>query len=117
MKKNLSERLFDFAVKVIKYCRTLKKTKENEIIVYQLVKVATSSGSNYEEAQSASSRADFKWKIDITLREMRESNYWLRILRAIGSETQMNLELIVESEELKKILGSISSKLSIKRRL
>jgi hypothetical protein len=44
---------------------------------------------------------------------MRESNYWLRILEAIDNENisseKLN-EYINESEELKKILGSIVTK-------
>ena len=116
MDKDLKERLFNFAVRVIKYCRSLKKTKDHDVIQYQLIKSATSSGANYEEAQSSSSKADFKHKIDITLREMRESNYWLRIIRTIdGSGDEVN-NLINESEELKKILGSISSKISFNKK-
>lgn len=76
-----------------------------------LLKLSTSSGANYEEALSASSRAEFKHKIDISLREMRESNYWLRIIRAVDTlDNELNF-LINESTELKKIPGSICPKL------
>jgi four helix bundle protein len=106
----LGKRLFDFAVRVIKYCRQLPKSKEYDIIKNQLIKSATSSGANYEEAQGASSKADFINKIKIALKEMRESNYWFRIIISI-KETENELEfLLKESEELKKILGAISSK-------
>lgn len=75
-----------------------------------------SHGSNFiswgKESQSASSRADFKNKINISLKEMRESNYWLRIISAISNESEEIKYLIRESEELKKILGSIVSKVS-----
>lgn len=110
MDKDLGKRLFDFSVSVIRFSRALNKSKDHDVIQYQLIKSSTSSGANYEEAQSASSKADFKHKIDITLREMRESNYWLRIIEEVDN-TDDNLELLInESEELKKILGSISSK-------
>jgi len=112
MDKDLGKRLFDFTVKVIKYCRKLSKTKDHDVIQYQLIKSASSSGANYEEAQSASSRADFKYKIDISLREMRESNYWLRVIKAVDNEENELNDLIQESVELKKILGSISSKVA-----
>jgi len=65
-----------------------------------------SYGSNFiswgKESQSASSRADFKNKINISLKEMRESNYWLRIISAISNESEEIKYLIRESEELKK---------------
>ncbi len=112
MDNGLGKRLFDFAVRVIKYCRTLPKTKEYEVIKYQVIKSSTSSGANYEEAQGGISKADFVNKINISLKEMRESNYWLRIINEI-SETDNELILLTkESEELKKILGSIYSKTS-----
>lgn len=114
MDVGLGKRLFDFAVRTIKYCRTLPKGKEYEIISYQLIKSSTSSGANYEEAQGAISKPDFFHKINICLKEMRETNYWLRILKEIKSNDD-NIEIILkESLELMRILGSISSK-SLKR--
>lgn len=112
MDLDLNKRLFDFAVRVIKYCRILKKTKDHDVVVYQLFKSSSSSGANYEEAQAGSSRADFKNKIDISLREMREANFWLRLIEAVDNSDDELKYLINESEELKKILGSISSKVS-----
>jgi len=47
MDEGLGKRLFDFAVRVIKYCRTFPKTKEYDIIKNQLIKSSTSSGANY----------------------------------------------------------------------
>ncbi len=114
MDKDLNKRLFDFTVRVIKYCRTLRKTKDHDVIEYQLIKSSSSSGANYEESQAASSKADFKSKIDISLREVRESNYWLRVIAAVDQIDDKLRYLINESEELKKILGSISSKVSKK---
>jgi four helix bundle protein len=76
------------------------------------VKSACSSGANYEESQGGSSKADFSNKVRISLREMRESNYWLRIIKRTVKEVNI-LELdylIKESGELKNILGSIVQK-------
>jgi four helix bundle protein len=99
-------------VRTIKYTRQFSKSKEYEIVKYQLIKSATSAGANYEEAQGASSKADFVNKIKIALREMRESNYWLRIIHEIKTADNELLALIQESSELMKILGAISSKIS-----
>ncbi|MAT57322.1 MAG: four helix bundle protein [Ignavibacteriae bacterium] len=112
MDKGLGQRLFNFSVKVILLTRTLSDGKEYDVIKYQLTKSATSSGANYEEAQAASSKLDFRNKIKISLKEMRESNYWLKIIKAVSSHSEELDLLISESEELKKILGSISSRVS-----
>jgi len=111
-RNDLCERLFEFAVRVIEFLPTLPYTPENKVIRYQLTKSAASSGANYEESQGGSSKRDFTNKVRISLREMRESNYWLRIIKRTVKEVN-NVELdylISESSELKKILGSIVQK-------
>ena len=113
MKKNdLQERLFRFAIDVIKMLRDLRGGSELFIIKPQLIKSSCSSGANYEESQGAVSRADFGNKIGISLKEMRESNYWLRILQELHSNNSEIKRLTKESEELKNILGSIHAKVS-----
>lgn len=110
MDKDLNIRLFSFAVNVLKFLPKLPQTPEFKIIRYQLAKSSTSSGANYEEAQAGSSKPDFNNKVRISLREMRESNYWLRLSQAtlqnFDFKEQLN-SLLNESEQLKKILGSI----------
>ena len=48
----------------------------------QLIRSGTSIGANIEEAQDAESTADFIHKMNISLKEARETNYWLKILIA-----------------------------------
>jgi four helix bundle protein len=109
---DLSKRLFKFAVDVIRMLRSLKGGNDIKIISNQLGKAATSSGANYEEAQGAVSKADFGNKVGISLKEMRESNYWLRILKELFPSNQEINRLTNESFELKKILATISHKVS-----
>ncbi|HET53998.1 MAG TPA: four helix bundle protein [Ignavibacteria bacterium] len=60
-----------------------------------------------------STRADFNSKIFISLNEMRESSYLLRILNSLElGDKSLSEELVRESSELKKILGSVSSNVS-----
>jgi four helix bundle protein len=110
---DLAGRLFNFAVRVIKFLRNLPSEPELNNIRYQLSKSSSSSGANYEEAQAGYSKADFLFKIDISLKEMRESNYWLRIIEATCEFEGILAEelngLVKESSELKSILGKISS--------
>jgi four helix bundle protein len=110
--QGLGDRLFNFAVSTIHFLGTFKNSPEEKIVRYQLAKSSSSSGANFEEAQSASSKADFANKMKISLREMRESNYWLKICNAVkfGNQTEA-IKLYSESTELKKILGSICRKL------
>ena len=67
-KNDLEKRTFDFAVEIINFLKSIKYSKVNDVIKYQLAKAATSVGANYEESQGAYSREDFKFKISICLR-------------------------------------------------
>lgn len=108
MKENdLIKRTFDFGVNTILFLRTLPDNTELRVIKNQLIKSCTSVGANYEEAQGGSSKADFKNKVNIALKEARETNYWLRLLEALKYDDKILKELIRESIELKHILGAI----------
>ena len=105
---NLLDRTFKFGVNCIIFLRTLPRDFEYNVIKLQLTKSSTSIGANYEESQAGSSKDDFKNKVRISLREARESNYWLRVIKALERSENEQLEsLIQESKELKNILASI----------
>ncbi|MFK5957379.1 MAG: four helix bundle protein [Lutibacter sp.] len=72
--------------------------------------MATSVGTNYEEAQGAVSKADFSNKVGIALKEIRETNYGIRIRIEILDKTNNWGILKEESKELMNILDSIHSK-------
>lgn len=115
-KKNLQGRTFNFAVEIIKLLKEVKYSKENDVIKYQLAKSTTSVGANYEEAQGAYSKEDFKYKIGICFREAKESNYWLRIMKATGILNGASLDYLVkESEEIKNIFASINKKIHYRK--
>ncbi len=112
----LDERIFDFAVEIIKYLKKFDRYTIDKVIVTQLVRAVTSIGANYEEAQGASSNDDFLYKLTLCHREAKETNYWLRILKASEIDRSENLEkLLKESQEIRNILGSIVGKLRRKK--
>jgi four helix bundle protein len=72
----------------------------------QMVRSAMSSGANYEEARGAGSRADFCNKLQISLKEMRETRYWLVLTEKAGLiEGELIVGLVKEATELRAILG------------
>jgi four helix bundle protein len=81
----LSDRLLDFAIEVIKIADALPNTVAGRHVGGQLVRAGTSCGSNYEEACGAESRSDFTHKMSIVLKELKESRFWLRLI----SRTEM----------------------------
>jgi four helix bundle protein len=105
------KRAFQFACRVLKMEQALSKKRVNRNTINQLVDAATSVGSNLEEAKGAHSRADFHAKVRISLKEARESHYWLRLLSASGIVRASRLApLLQEANEIVAILTTIAKK-------
>lgn len=103
---DLSDRLLDFAARIIDLSARLPKTPAGRHIAGQLVEAGTSVGAHYEEARGAESRADFIHKLGIALKECRESRYWLKVIhRAKLLSAEFPADLLFEAEELCAILG------------
>jgi four helix bundle protein len=108
MKKEniIQEKSYLFALEIIGLVRRFPKNTEGLIIGKQLLRSATSIGANIEEAIGAFTKNDFSYKMSIALKEARETNYWLRLIR--DSNILNNLDnFISKSEELRKILITI----------
>jgi four helix bundle protein len=105
----LAERLFAFALRIIRLCQELQKQPSvGRMVSFQLFKAGTSIGPNYEEAQAGQSRADFISKNSICLKEARETCYWLRLLAAAKIVSLDSVgDLLDESEQIARIFGSI----------
>ncbi len=112
---DIRERAFAFAVRIVKLCQYLEKNSSiSKNLIGQLIDAGTSIGANLEEATPGQSRADFAHKNSISLKEARETNYWLRLILATNifdqKVTEGIKELENESLEISKILGKIVSK-------
>jgi four helix bundle protein len=105
---DIKERAFVFACDVINaYPRTRLDSASYKVWA-QLIASATSSGAHPEEAAAGGSRAQFLALNRGALREMRESNYWLRIMVATKLENFGKVTTLVnESRELIAILSTI----------
>jgi four helix bundle protein len=111
----LSDRLLDFAVEIIKIVNALPNTVAGRHVGGQLVRAGTSCGSNYEEACGAESRSDFAHKMSIVLKELKESRFWLRLIRRTRMLTPDQTDPIIdESEQLCAIVAK--SIITTKRR-
>ncbi len=108
----ISERTFNFAVRIVKLCSFLEeKPGVSRTLGQQLLRAGTSIGANTAESKSGQSRKDFLNKLEIALKEARETKYWLRLLVAAEIVTQQRLvTLLQEIEEIIKILVSITRK-------
>jgi four helix bundle protein len=69
-----------FAARIGKAVDALPDTRMGRHIAGQLVRCGTSPAPNYEEARAAESRADFIHKLGVCLKELRESQCWIRLI-------------------------------------
>ncbi len=105
-RQDLSERLLEFGASIIRFVAKLEKTTVGKHVSNQLMRSGTSSGANYEEACGAESRADFIHKLQLALKELRESLYWLKLTKKSELLPQEHvLPLINETDELVKIIA------------
>lgn len=105
-KEELGIRLIRFAAKVIRALDHMPKTKASSNISDQLIKSSTSVGANYEEARSAESRSDFAHKMQVSLKEMRESYYWIMLIKEASLlPGEKSDPLCDEAEQLRSILS------------
>lgn len=111
-KRDLCERTFQFALRIVNLCRGLsKKPGVEQILAKQLLRSGTSVGANIEEGQAAQSKPDFVSKYSIARKEARETKYWLRLLAESGIVSHdQTKELLAECNELIAILTTIIKK-------
>ena len=96
-----------FAARIVKLNKYLTKEKKETVISKQIIRSATSIGANANEAIYGQSKADFIAKLQISLKETAETEYWLRLLLLSDYITDKEGEsLLNDCLEIKRILVS-----------
>jgi len=91
-KNQLREDSITFAIAVSDACEEIKGCS---VYVNQLLRASSSIGANLHEAKYAQSRADFIHKLELSLKESSETDYWLELLyrkEKIDEKTYKNLK-------------------------
>lgn len=98
-----------FALQIIRLYRSLTEGNVREYVISkQLLRSGTSIGANIREAHRGQSRADFVSKMNISLKEACESEYWIELLYESGYiEEKEALSIQCECKELIKLLTAI----------
>ena len=112
----LEERCYQFAKRVRRFTRKLKKDIENLEDINQLVRSSGSVGANYIEANENVGPGDLKYRIKISRKEAKESMHFLGLLELFDNkemETE-RLFLVDEAGQLRKIFSAMLKKLEEK---
>lgn len=111
MKKEnvIVEKSKSFALRIIRLYRYLCSEKNEYILSKQLLRSGTSIGANVKEAIRGQSKADFYAKMNISLKEASETEYWLELLHESGYiEKKSFVSIYEDCQELIKILVTIT---------
>jgi four helix bundle protein len=115
-KLNILDRTKKFGIAIIKISSLLPKNPAGFTIADQLIRAGTSIGANLIEAQEAVSNKDFIYKISFSLKEAKETKYWLELISATNLiNSQSVIPLLQENEEIVRILVTILKKLKNKQ--
>ncbi len=116
--KLLINRAFNLARKIITLVDKFPKKTSSFVIADQLLRSGTSIGTNIIEAQAASSKRDFVNFLNYALKSGNETKFWLALSKDLDANLIINInELLKETDELVKILGSSISTIRGKNKL
>jgi four helix bundle protein len=110
MDKDIQNRAFRLALRVATLERDdAYRATVRRVVIQQLVRAATSVGSNLTEATAAHSKADFIAKVGIARKEAREAQYWLRLGRDTGVLQSSDLPSVLdEAEQVSRVVSAIA---------
>ena len=107
-KYDLEERLLRYSARIIKVVDALPSTRTGQHIAGQILRSGTSPYPNHGEAQAAESAKDFIHKLRVSLKELRETKRWLKLIqyiKLINNSKRLD-ELLDETEQLIKIFAT-----------
>jgi four helix bundle protein len=108
--QNIQDRSFEFACRIVRLTEHIyrRRSLAARVIARQLLDAGTSVGANLEEASAAQSKPDFISKCSISVKEARESRYWLRLLVSCKLVDPKRLfPLVTEAGEIVAIVSTI----------
>lgn len=103
----LKEKSLSFAIRIVNLYKHLAETKKEYVLSKQLLRSGTNPGAMIHEAFDAESSKDFIHKLSIGQKEISETMYWLKLLKATDYITQKQFDSIHQDAiEIKKLLTS-----------
>lgn len=108
MENIVADKSYAFAIRVVKLYKLLSQEKREFILSRQMLRSGTSIGALIKEAEHAQSKSDFLNKMNITLKEANETEYWLMLMKDTEYLNEKEFQSIREDcSELIKLLISI----------
>jgi four helix bundle protein len=107
-KFDILDRCVNYSLEAIEVYRDLEKDTTGRVMGRQFLRSSTSVGANMNEAQAAQSRADFVSRLQISLKEVKETGYWIKLIEGSKMLPSGRIKKVKdETEELAKIIAAI----------
>jgi len=100
----LDKRLLEFAIAVGAATRTMPRDPAGRAIAAQLSRSGMAPAANYAEARDAVSGREYAFKLQLCLKELRETMVWIRVAKGNGFSNADYAALEQECHELTAIL-------------
>jgi four helix bundle protein len=100
---------FSFAVRIVNLYKYLNDEKKEYVLSRQLLRSGTSIGANVTESQDAQSRKDFVSKLSISLKEAKETRYWIKLLIATNYLPENHKNVLSIQNDLDSIIKLLTS--------
>lgn len=108
---DLVERTALFGEQIIELAQSLPSNSVTKPLISQIVRSGTSVGANMAEADECDSPKEFRYRISLCRRELRETKHWLRmVVKAAPTSADSARRSWKEADELTRICATISRK-------
>ena len=88
-----------FAIRIIRLFQYLQNEKKEFVLSKQLLRAGTSIGANVRESVHAQSPEDFVHKLNISLKESYETEYWIELLYETGYLNEQQFQSIMSDNK------------------
>lgn len=102
---DLEERLLEYAARIIRLSERMVRSLAGQHVAQQILRSGTSALPNHGEAQAAESNRDFIHKLKLCLKELRETERWLKLIQRVPlvKKPEHVAPLLQETDELIRI--------------
>ncbi len=108
MNENIAvDKSFAFAVRIVNLYKFMTQKNKEYVLSKQILRSGTSIGANVAEAQRGQSKADFAAKMNISLKEANETDYWLKLLYKTDYLTKEQYESL--NRDMQELLGILTA--------
>ena len=103
----IEDRLIDFGAQIIVLTDKLPSTRAANHLAQQILRSGTAPAPNYGEARGAESRADFIHKLGIALKELNETQVWLKMIARAKLASLASIDVVLdECQQLARLINA-----------